>query len=303
MPKSIVDIVSSWVGPIPTYQDAIRIDNAPRDVAVPETVSAKAPSMGAEANVVQFAADDASDTFQFVEGFETVTQVQQLASNQAWTSAQLVRGSIALSKAQAHSGDSSLHMKADNNIGKAHLYKSGYWEKSGDFVEASAWYWFPKNVSLDDVYIMDWESKSVWSSANSAHNTQPGIRIGLYGKDGYLAVDRSKMGIGAQADFVDRDFKMPRGEWVHLEWRMKLGVGKAGYTEVEVNDETIISASGTTYIDPAVAKQRGIKMNSDYAFDRFKVGLTANSSAQKLEAYIDDVGVSTWAAHDVPDWF
>jgi hypothetical protein len=258
------------------------------------------PATGVEALVFMAAAD----RFEFAEDFEGVSRVEQLRGSDGWTGAQLVRGSIAMSETRSHGGDASLYMVADNNIGKAHVFKAEYWENAGDFVEASAWFWFPKNVSLDDVYIMDWESKSVWSSANAKANPQPGIRIGLFGEEGAIAVERGKMGIGSQRDFVAEDFAMPREKWVNVEWRMKLGVGKAGYTEVEVDGKTVIEAHGTTYIDPAAAARNGIKLSADYAFDRFKVGLTANSSDQRFGAYVDDIGVSTWdASEGAPDWF
>ena len=57
---------------------------------------------------------------------------------------------------------------------------------------------------------------------------------------------------------------------------------------------TVSTTTGTTYIDADVAARCGIQLNDDFAFARFKVGLTANSAAQILSVYLDDVEIKTW---------
>jgi hypothetical protein len=251
-------------------------------------------------------AQSPSDSFDFSfnESFEGVGNLNALRDTNGggWMGAQLVRGQLSLSNQRAVDGSTSLYMEADSNIGKAHLFKGDVWQGVGDYLQASAYFWFPRGVDLSDVYIMDWESKSAWSSQNSLPNTQPGIRVALYGRDGAIAVERGKMGVALERDFHSINATMPREEWVKVEWRLKLGLGDEGATQVFVNDRKVIDAKGTTYLDPAVAARGGVRLNDDYAFDRFKVGLTANSSDQRFGMYMDDIDVMTWENGNMPAW-
>ncbi len=227
---------------------------------------------------------------EFNESFE----VAKLTDLAGWNGGQLVRGEISIRDGQAHSGDSALYMHSDNNVGKAHLFKSGYWVDEGDQAQVVAHVFIPSGTSLKNLYILDWESKSVWSPDNTAPNTQPGIRIGFHDDDGGIVVERGKLGLALEKDFVNPDFVMPRDEWVKIEWRLKVGLDDEGATQVLVNDQMVIDAHGTTYIDPDVAEEYEILLNEDYAFDRVKLGITANSTAQDIDLYFDDATVNTW---------
>jgi hypothetical protein len=204
----------------------------------------------------------------------------------------------------AHTGEDSFHMQAGNGIGKAHLFKAGYEVDEGDTVVAKAQFWFTRNADLDDVYIMDWESKSAWSAENARPNPQPGIRIGLYDGDGRITVERGKMGVAREQDFVGSDIDMPRDQWVEIEWRMLVGLGDEGATQVLVNGDMVVDARGETYINRDIADANGIALNDEFSFDRFKIGITANSSSRNLEMAVDDIEVMVWDEAVVPpDWF
>ena len=237
----------------------------------------------------------------FDESLDNLSSFKDLALNDRWTGQQLVRGDLSLTQAVAYDGKTALYAHADNNIGKAHLFKSGFWADEGDYVSAKAHFWFQKGADLNNVYIMDWESKSACTTPSA----QPGIRVGLFGGDGTIAIERGKMGIAAESDFISTGIAMPRNQWVEIEWRMRVGLGDEGAAQLYVNGKLAVDARGDTFINAGMAKAKGITLTDDYAFDRFKIGLTANSSSGDITIGVDDIELKYWDSHSttIPDWF
>ena len=228
-------------------------------------------------------------TFHFSDGFEDVDDVAELIGEDRWNTYELDRGELSLSHEIARSGTTALYAEADPNIGKADLVKTGMWCQEGDVVETSAWFWFPETGSLDKLYLMDVESKSAW--ANDGNNPLLGVRLATFGYDGGIAVERGKIKAGEPFP-SEPGFSMPRGEWVKIDWEVKLGLADEGFTKVRVNNRVVIAESGSTYLDPAIAAKNGVKLHDDYAYDRVQIGLSANSSPDRIGLYIDDVEIA-----------
>jgi hypothetical protein len=270
--------------PSTTYARSVEISG------VSSVAAARARTLARQASILSTSTFNATLVGDFFEDFE-VEDISDLL--QTWTGAQLDGGgTVEITTDQANTGTRSMECNAPNNIGKAHIFKAGYWANYGDTTDVEAHFYFPSGQDLNNVYLMDWESKSFWSDENEDPNPNPGIRIAYRTSPNRILVERGKLEQTEEPEFAAL-YTWPTDEWVKVRWVMQLGLGSEGNTQVYVNDVLVIDTTGTTYLDEDAATANGVLFNEEYAYDRFKVGITANSSSNAVQLYVDDVSVAT----------
>lgn len=164
-------------------------------------------------------------------------------------------------------------------VGKAALIHRFPPVGKGSEVEMGARIFFPAGAALDSVILMDLEC------ASCGLDTNPGIR--LYLRDARLRVDRSKIGL-SDPFYPEVDVQLEHGRWYDLRWRVILGEGDAGYSEVHLDGRRVSVASGTTVLTQTIVSSLAdIKVREQV--DRYQVGLTANSNRRGTELLLDDV--------------
>jgi hypothetical protein len=252
--------------------------------------AARTQTFARQASILSTSTVNATLAGDFFEDFE-VDDITDLLPT--WTGAQLDGGgTVEITTDQANTGTRSMECNAPNNIGKAHIFKAGYWANYGDTTDVEAHFYFPSGQDLNNVFLMDWESKSFWSDENEDPNPNPGIRIAYRTSPNRILVERGKLEQTEEPEFAAL-YTWPTDEWVKVRWVMQLGLGSEGNTQVYVNDVLVIDTTGTTYLDEDAATANGVLFNEEYAYDRFKIGITANSSSNAVQLYVDDVSVAT----------
>ena len=140
----------------------------------------------------------------------------------------------------------------------------------------------PDGGQLSSIMIADLES----SSANVG--TNPGVRINM--QDGFLRVDRSKLGV-EEPWYTQQTEPIQTGQWNDIEIRMVPGLGQDGVLEIYLNSELILRESGDNILSSEVMAQFGIT-EPDTQLDRVQVGLTANSNEVATSIAIRDLEIS-----------
>lgn len=230
-------------------------------------------------------------TFNFTEKFDLDGSLDDVLNSGSFQFVQLVNnGTLSV---VADASDSSNHVikaTAPGNLGKADLVKRDFEFHAGDTVRISTTYYIPSASTLDGLFLMDLESKSVWADSNTMANPNVGIRVYLDGPEGYLCLDRTK--IGEEEAFKQSMVAIPTDQWVTIELVVKLGIGSAGYTEIRLSGEPVLAQTGTNFPDPATLNAAGIAVNPDYYYDRAQIGMTLNNTGISQTLYFDDVSMS-----------
>ena len=140
-------------------------------------------------------------------------------------------------------------------------------------------FYFSKSDQTNSVILMDLEC------ASCGLDTNPGMR--LYLRDGRLRVDRSKIGIDVPF-YAEQGHQVEPGRWHDVRWRVHLGEGDAGRSDVFLNGQVVASNRGTTLLTQTIVSRiANIKVRE--AVDRFQIGITANSNKTGTSLLLDDV--------------
>ena len=158
----------------------------------------------------------------------------------------------------------------DGRVAKAALIVPFERAPAGSVVTVSARFRFPADSPLDSIHLMDIECKRCGIDGN------PGLR--LYLRDGRLRVDRAKID-GGHAWTNDAAPRVPRGEWVRIAWRLRLG--EAGRSSVRLGGVRVLDDRGRTVPGAPPAD----------AVDRVQIGITASSNAVPVALEMRDIRV------------
>lgn len=209
----------------------------------------------------------------------------RLASGFAKTQNQ--RGDLEVVADPARPGNHVAFLSADRKrsmmrkkVGKAALIHRFSPLPKGTSLVMAADFYIPKGSSNTSIILMDLECASCIDIA------QPGIR--LYLKQGRLRVDLSKIGLKHPYDPQVAHQIVP-GRWYNIEWRVTVGAGQGGSSEVYLDGKLVNQARGNTLLTQKVASglQKGLVVKEQV--DRFQVGMTANSNKSRSDLLMDNV--------------
>lgn len=233
---------------------------------------------------------DSEETI-FSDGFENASTIRDLLKRDGsrWTNSQRTPSGngLTLVTDPSHSGN-ALHFHAlpsGSAVSKADIERALPDLVAGDQLSISAWFYAKSGQSLDNVFILDLECPTCWP------DTSPGIRVHLKGHGGTPVVERGKIRLPSlRNEDMIRAVSFPRERWVRVEWQTTLAPDDLGRTSITFDGRTVFSARGATFPDPTILARSGIALRK-LAYERFQIGITANSSSNPVDIFVDSVEV------------
>lgn len=250
--------------------------------------------MGCAALMLAVLPSQAGSQREFSDGFDAKTFVDLLQRDRSrWTHFQ---STFPQNKAdvvfdQHQSGSSAVRFFAiasTSVVSKADIEKEGFDMRAGQEVQVSAWFFIPPDVDLTNLFLIDLECKTCWPVNSVFPDKSPGIRLKLRDRDGTPVVERRKIGLPDMRNALRTDGALPRGRWFKLAWNLTLQADDTGTAEIQIDDQPVFRSAGATFPNPNAFKKWGIELR-DTLYDRFQVGITANSSSNPIELFVDTV--------------
>ncbi len=213
---------------------------------------------------------DAVDTFFFSE------------ANWNYHNLTVEGNTLSIDSAIVHSGTRSLRCHASGTVGrnvsKASVQKQRIGWKEGDVVLVQAWFYIEGN--LENLFILDIEDPAYISYS-------PGIRL-MISKEGYLMVERGKMGLSTITQPADSRLVFPTGEWVKINYEIKFSQHRKGYVKLWQNDKLILEAHNITTMPEDFLYNT---LGTSGLYTNFEIGITANGGNGPSTLYLDDLEV------------
>ena len=239
----------------------------------------------------------AGDTNDFSDGFEVQKLLDLLPRDRSrWTHYQSTfpQNKAEIVEAQPQSGKAALRLFAvpsTSKVSKSAIEKEDFELRSGRSLRLSAWFLIPPDIDIRNLFLFDIECRNCWPEDSPYPNQSPGIRLKLQDRDGAPTVERRKIGLKDMKNELAQRAALPRGRWFKLEWRVRLGDEESGESEILIDDKAVFQGQGATLPDPQAFMKWNIKLR-DVLYDRFQVGITANSSPNPIEMLVDTVSFS-----------
>lgn len=230
----------------------------------------------------------------FSDGFEVKKFLDLFPHDRSrWTHYQSTfpQNKAELVDAQPQSGETALRLFAvpsTSKVSKSDVEKEDFELRAGQTLQVSAWFLIPPEVDIKNLFLIDIECRTCWPENSSYPNQSPGIRLKLQDRDGAPTVERGKIGLKNMRNELPKRAALPRGRWFKLEWRVELGNEENGKSEILIDDEVVFRGQGATFLDPQSFMKWNIQLR-DALYDRFQVGITANSSPNPIELFVDTV--------------
>ncbi|WP_134497839.1 heparin lyase I family protein [Microvirga pakistanensis] len=161
----------------------------------------------------------------------------------------------------------------------------------GQTVHISAWFLIPPGPELNNLFLLDIECNQCWPERSLISDKGPGVRIRLTGPSGKPFVERRKIGLSDMPNELGTSAPLPRGRWFKFEWRLVLSPDESGLTEIFVDEEPVFRGRGPNLPDPQIFRRYGVELRQ-VLYNRLQVGITANSSSNPIELFVDDVSVA-----------
>ena len=242
-------------------------------------------------------------SYLFEDGFESANNdLNDLfpLDGSRWTNIQLVdpdngENTIELNTTIVNEQDYALKITAkpsDDILSKADIEKGGFSAPVGSTITIQAKFFIETVVDLQDLLLIDLECCSCWDPT-VPDNQCPGIRV-MMKEDNYLSIERGKI-LGST--IVQTEVTFPTGEWVDLEWKMKLSPDEGGENILTINGQEVINALAKNMPNAdefrAEAEMNGIsfELQEPLTYERIQIGATANPSSHEVVMYIDDFRV------------
>lgn len=241
-----------------------------------------------------------ADEILFEHGFEGAMSYEELfpLDYSGWTNERHTHDAnrMTVVAAAGRNGTQALRIEAVSDaspVSKASVVWQGFDLREGDTATFEAWYFVESQGSLADLFLMDIECTDCWPAGSPLSNKSPGVRLSLKEREGFVAVDRGKLG------YRDAPFRpgsvgwhpFPRGRWVHLRWTMHLSVADDGWSKIWLDDVLVLDARGTTLPDRDEFRKWGLELDK-VRYDYIEVGVTANPGGDAVTIRLDDVRVT-----------
>lgn len=169
----------------------------------------------------------------------------------------------------------SLYARAEPNddpVSKADIVKGGLFFREGDEIWIQVAVYVLSDPSPVELFLLDIES--------TMYNGDPGRRIHVR-SDGTLRVESKGEFHGPSLSQDDPPIPLPTDEWVELVLALDLSASDDGRIRLWQNSDLLIDERART-----LKESRSV-------LDRLQIGLTANPSGDTMEAWFDDVVVTT----------
>lgn len=157
--------------------------------------------------------------------------------------------------------------------------------ENGDIITISMDFFIPDGSPTDQIFIADFES----STANTG--THPGVRIFL--RDGYLRVDRAKIG-EEDGWFADHD-PIQSGEWNSIEVVLVPGDDDTGQMMIFLNGQLVLQEAGATILTQEALGDTSFTLTGG-EIDRVQVGLTANNGPSEAAIVTSNIELDVYDA-------
>lgn len=242
--------------------------------------------------------------YTFSDGFET--EEERFAElfpddKSRWSNVQLAdptsgRNTIELEAGTVFSGDHALRIYAsasDDLLSKADIEKGGLKAPEGSTVQIAFYVYIGSVAELENLLLADLECCSCWDPS-VPDNQCPGIRL-LLKRDDYLAIERGKI---LATTLEQREARLPRNEWVRIDWELSLSQNDDGYNRLSINGEEAIAIGGRNMPNAQTFAEEFARADIDFAlrepvvYERFQVGATANPTEHDLTLFVDDVSIA-----------
>lgn len=191
------------------------------------------------------------------------------------------------------SGGGALRLHAlpsGSDVSKCDIVKELPSISQGQTVRISAWFLIPPGAELNNLFLIDIECNQCWPERSLISDKGPGVRIRLTGPSGTPFVERRKIGLADMTNELGAGMPLPRGQWFKLEWRLLLSPDANGLTEILIDDAPVFRGRGPNLPDPQIFRRYGIELRQ-VLYNRVQVGITANSSSNPIELFVDDVSM------------
>ncbi|MEO0728224.1 MAG: hypothetical protein AAFZ63_26995, partial [Bacteroidota bacterium] len=242
-------------------------------------------------------------SYLFEDGFESVNNdLNDLfpLDGSRWTNIQLVdpdngENTIELNTTTVNEQDYALKIIAkpsDDILSKADIEKGGFSAPVGANISIQAKFFIETSEDLQDLLLIDLEYCSCWDPT-VPDNQCPGIRL-MMKEENYLSIERGKI-LGST--IAQTEVAFPIGEWVDLEWQMKLSPDDSGENVLTINGQEVINALAKNMPNAdefrAEAAMNGIsfELQEPLAYERIQIGATANPTPHEVVMYVDDFRV------------
>ncbi len=218
-----------------------------------------------------------------LEDFEEVSSLDELISSENWEYYQQTEDEnyLAIDSVFSHSGNQCLKIFAvKGNISKSDLAnnKMTFWEN--DVVQATVWYYLEGDDPSGFLFIFDIEE-------NIPVGATPGIRLAR-DDEGFLFVDRTKIGRSSIKQENQSEIIFPRNQWVEVKLEIKLERKKTGYIKVWQDNILLLQAENTQ----TLPKDRlYFTQGTKGMYQSIQVGITASTAENDVSLYIDDISV------------
>ena len=226
-----------------------------------------------------------SEDFDSYQTLENISEVNEPVINFFQLSERYPDNRLSIDSTISLSPQNAIHCFAkatkDGDASKAGIANNKMSFVEGETVSIVANYFIANSESLDQLFIMDLEETILIGSG-------PGIRLRLVGEEGYLNVERKKMGEGTLAQSEDTKIVFPRNQWVNVRLEVNLSQKKKGWIKVYQDDVLIIQSDNerTLPIDRLTHNQ-----GTKGVYNSIQFGITANTAERDLDLYLDDIEV------------
>jgi hypothetical protein len=237
---------------------------------------------------------EARENYKFSEDFEVSKLNDLLKEDRSrWTHYQntFPQNKAEIVPEAAPSGGSALRFFAvpsTKKVSKSDIEKEGFELRSGQEMRIAALFFLPPSVDLKDLFLIDIECRECWPQDSIYPNQSPGVRLKLRDRDGSPSVERRKIGQPDMRNDLQESVVLPRGRWFNLEWRLRLSADENGSSEILIDNKRIYMGRGPTLPSSQSFEKWGIVLR-EIMYDRFQIGITANSTPSPIEILIDDV--------------
>ncbi|MBB3021687.1 hypothetical protein FHR70_004792 [Microvirga lupini] len=237
---------------------------------------------------------EARETYNFSDDFEVSRLNDLLKEDKSrWTHYQntFPQNKAEIVPEAAPSGGSALRFFAvpsTKKVSKSDIEKEGFELRPGQEVRVAALFFLPPNADLKDLFLIDIECRECWPQDSIYPNQSPGVRLKLRDRDGTPSVERRKIGHPDMRNDLRDSVGLPRGRWFKLEWRLTLSDDEKGSSEILIDDNRVFFGRGPTLPSSQAFEKWGIRLR-EIMYDRFQIGITANSTPGPIEMLIDDV--------------
>lgn len=213
-----------------------------------------------------------------------------------WTNSQksFPQNEVEIVSEPRRSGSGALRLYAipsNSTVSKGDVEKELPSIRQGQTIVISAWFFIPPGPELNNLFLLDIECNQCWPERSPIPDKGPGVRIRLNGPTGRPAVERRKIGLRDMPNELGSSAPLPRGRWFKFEWRLLLSPDENGLTEITIDDKAVFRGRGPNLPDPEVFRRYGIELRQ-VLYNRLQVGITANSSSNPIELFVDDVSVA-----------